>query len=113
MLLRHGADVNARDKNWQTPLHVAAANNSVKCAEYLIPLLANVNISDRSGRTALHHAAFNGHIEVRHTHALTRKALLTMLPHPNKLRSIPFVYINHVIADDNLAPRQRFQHQCV
>ena len=63
-LLRHSADVNARDKNWQTPLHVAAANNAVKCAEYLIPLLANVNISDRSGRTALHHAAFNGHVEV-------------------------------------------------
>ena len=67
-LLRHSADVNARDKNWQTPLHVAAANNAVKCAEYLIPLLANVNISDRSGRTALHHAAFNGHVEVNGAH---------------------------------------------
>ena len=64
MLLRHQADVNARDKNWQTPLHVAAANNAVKCAEFLIPLLTNVNVSDRSGRTSLHHAAFNGHLEV-------------------------------------------------
>ena len=64
MLLRHQADVNARDKNWQTPLHVAAANNAVKCADFLIPLLTNVNVSDRSGRTSLHHAAFNGHLEV-------------------------------------------------
>jgi ankyrin repeat protein len=24
--------VNARDKNWQTPLHLAASNNHVKCA---------------------------------------------------------------------------------
>jgi len=63
VLLRHQADVNARDKNWQTPLHVAAANNAVKCAEFLIPLLTNVNVSDRSGRTSLHHAAFNGHLE--------------------------------------------------
>ena len=63
-LLRHQADVNARDKNWQTPLHVAAANNAVKCAEYLIPMLTNVNVSDRAGRTSLHHAAFNGHVEV-------------------------------------------------
>ena len=64
VLLRHQADVNARDKNWQTPLHVAAANNAVKCAEFIIPLLSNVNVSDRSGRTSLHHAAFNGHLEV-------------------------------------------------
>ena len=63
-LLRHQADVNARDKNWQTPLHVAAANNAVRCAEFLIPLLTNVNVSDRAGRTSLHHAAFNGHKEV-------------------------------------------------
>jgi serine/threonine-protein phosphatase 6 regulatory ankyrin repeat subunit A len=63
-LLRHQADVNARDKNWQTPLHVAAANNAVRCAEYLIPLLTNVNVSDRAGRTSLQHASFNGHKEV-------------------------------------------------
>lgn len=64
-LLCQDADVNARDKNWQTPLHVAAANNAVRCAEYIIPLLTNVNVSDRAGRTSLHHAAFNGHKEVR------------------------------------------------
>lgn len=64
VLIKHSADVNARDKNWQTPLHVAAANKAVKCAEILIPLLSSVNVSDRGGRTALHHAALNGHIEV-------------------------------------------------
>lgn len=64
MLLRYQADVNSRDKNWQTPLHVAAANNAVKCAEFIIPLLTNVNVSDRLGHTSLHHAAFNGHSEV-------------------------------------------------
>lgn len=66
MLIRHSADVNARDKNWQTPLHVAAANNALRCAEVIIPLLSSVNVSDRGGRTALHHAALNGHTEVLH-----------------------------------------------
>lgn len=69
MLLKHSADVNARDKNWQTPLHIAAANKAVRCAEALVPQLSNVNVSDRAGRTALHHAAFSGHLEV-----LTRPA---------------------------------------
>lgn len=73
VLLKHSADVNARDKNWQTPLHVAASNKAVRCAEALVPLLSNVNVSDRAGRTALHHAAFSGHVEVGffQTHTLT------------------------------------------
>lgn len=64
VLIHHSADVNARDKNWQTPLHVAAANNALRCAEVIIPMLSSVNVSDRGGRTALHHAALNGHTEV-------------------------------------------------
>ena len=66
MLLKHQADVNARDKNWQTPLHVASANNALDIADILIPLLSTVNVTDRAGRTSLHHAAFNGHVNVRH-----------------------------------------------
>lgn len=65
VLLKHSADVNARDKSWQTPLHVAVSHKAVRCAEALVPLLSNVNVSDRAGRTALHHAAFSGHLEVR------------------------------------------------
>ena len=72
ILLRHQGDVNARDKNWQTPLHVAAASNAVKCAEFLIPQLGNVNVSDRAGRTSLHHAAFNGHLEVEYKHSISQ-----------------------------------------
>lgn len=82
-LLKHQADVNARDKNWQTPLHVAGANNAVKCAEYIIPLLTNVNVSDRAGRTSLHHAAFNGHKEVlchcSHQHTSSADMLTSQL----------------------------------
>lgn len=83
VLLKHSADVNARDKNWQTPLHVAAANKAVRCAEALVPLLSNVNVSDRAGRTALHHAAFSGHLEVSkrlHTFKIFRSFRHIILP---------------------------------
>lgn len=89
VLIHHSADVNARDKNWQTPLHVAAANNALRCAEVIIPLLSSVNVSDRGGRTALHHAALNGHTKVRavvsgwtleaSTHTWSDKFLLPLL----------------------------------
>uniref|UniRef100_A0A8C5MED3 Ankyrin repeat domain 52 n=1 Tax=Leptobrachium leishanense TaxID=445787 RepID=A0A8C5MED3_9ANUR len=64
LLVKHSADVNGRDKYWQTPLHVAAANRANKCAETLIPLVKNVNIADRSGRTALHHAVLSGNFKM-------------------------------------------------
>uniref|UniRef100_A0A8C7GRL0 Ankyrin repeat domain 52 n=1 Tax=Oncorhynchus kisutch TaxID=8019 RepID=A0A8C7GRL0_ONCKI len=64
LLLRQDAEVNARDKFWQTPLHVAAANRATRCAEALIPKLSSLNVADRSGRTALHHAAHSGHLQI-------------------------------------------------
>ncbi len=63
-LLRYNADENARDKNWQTPAHVAASNNAVRCMEKLLPRLSNVNITDRAGRTCLHMAAYSGHYDM-------------------------------------------------
>lgn len=65
LLLRQGAEVNARDKSWLTALHVAAAGRAVRCAEALLPHLSSLNLADRMGRTALHHAAHSGHLEVR------------------------------------------------
>ena len=64
LLLRRGAEANARDKFWQTPLHVAAANRASRCAETLLSQLVNLNMADRTGRSALHHAAQSGFQEV-------------------------------------------------
>lgn len=91
VLLKHSADVNARDKNWQTPLHIAAANKAVKCAEALVPLLSNVNVSDRAGRTALHHAAFSGHGEVGDIQSDSPCALPLPPPSPQLLMNLPFL----------------------
>lgn len=64
LLVQNKADLTARDRHWQTPLHVAAANNAVGCAEAMLSFLPNINITDRGGHTSLHHAAYNGHHEV-------------------------------------------------
>jgi ankyrin repeat protein len=53
-----------RDRNWQTPFHIAAANNACGCVELIIPRLSNINISDRAGRTGLHMAANAGHLDL-------------------------------------------------
>lgn len=64
LLLRKGADVTARDKFWQTALHIAAANRATRCVEALLPHVTSPNMADRTGRAPLHHAAQSGYQEV-------------------------------------------------
>lgn len=64
MLLKHHADEKARDKNWHTPGHIAAAQNAVACMEQLLGNVANVSSADKGGRSGLHHAAHLGHYEM-------------------------------------------------
>lgn len=64
ILLNNSADTCARDRLWQTPLHIAAACNSLECVSYLLDRIQNPNVTDRSGRTALHHAVLNGHNDI-------------------------------------------------
>jgi serine/threonine-protein phosphatase 6 regulatory ankyrin repeat subunit A len=64
ILLDYQADVNTRDKNWQTPLHVCSVYNSIECARLLLSYISNIDATDRQGRSALAHAAFNGNIQL-------------------------------------------------
>ncbi|EAY10973.1 ankyrin repeat protein, putative [Trichomonas vaginalis G3] len=55
--LSHGANINEKDENGRTALHIAAIYNSKETAELLISHGANINEKDENGRTALHIAA--------------------------------------------------------
>jgi hypothetical protein len=59
--LKHGADINERNKNGETPLHRAAAfNTNVAILNALITNGAHLNAKDKDhGQTPLHYAVLN------------------------------------------------------
>jgi ankyrin repeat protein len=55
LLIRSGANVNARDKRGDTPLHVAAWWGEAAVVEALLAGHADVNVKNKGGETALKH----------------------------------------------------------
>ncbi|XP_045196907.2 E3 ubiquitin-protein ligase HACE1-like isoform X2 [Mercenaria mercenaria] len=64
LLIKKGADVNARDMSGCTPLHLAARNGQKKCLVSLLEHKANVKIRSNEGLTVLHWLAVNGRAEM-------------------------------------------------
>ena len=59
LLLEHNADIEARDKNNQTPLHHAAKSSYERLAQLLLKHNAHVEARDKNNYTPLHHAVFH------------------------------------------------------
>ncbi len=57
LLISHGANVRAKDKNGETPLHWAMQGGAREIAKLLISHGANVRAKDKDGWTPLHWAA--------------------------------------------------------
>uniref|UniRef100_A0AAY4D309 Poly [ADP-ribose] polymerase n=1 Tax=Denticeps clupeoides TaxID=299321 RepID=A0AAY4D309_9TELE len=63
LLLRKGANINEKNKDFMTPFHVAAERAHNDVLEVLQKHGAKVNALDTLGQTALHRAALAGHIQ--------------------------------------------------
>uniref|UniRef100_A0A670HQD3 Poly [ADP-ribose] polymerase n=1 Tax=Podarcis muralis TaxID=64176 RepID=A0A670HQD3_PODMU len=63
LLLRKGANINEKTKDFLTPLHVAAEKGHNDVVEVVIKHEAKVNALDNLGQTSLHRAAHCGHLQ--------------------------------------------------
>ncbi|CAI5774727.1 [ADP-ribose] polymerase tankyrase-2 isoform X3 [Podarcis lilfordi] len=63
LLLRKGANINEKTKDFLTPLHVAAEKGHNDVVEVVVKHEAKVNALDNLGQTSLHRAAHCGHLQ--------------------------------------------------
>lgn len=63
-LHQYGVDINMRDQEGRTALHIAASNNDDEAICRLVELGAKRKLKDRKGETALHAASAAGHTRV-------------------------------------------------
>ncbi|XP_034631682.1 poly [ADP-ribose] polymerase tankyrase-2 isoform X3 [Trachemys scripta elegans] len=63
LLLRKGANINEKTKDFLTPLHVASEKAHNDVVEVVVKHEAKVNALDSLGQTSLHRAAHCGHLQ--------------------------------------------------
>ncbi|XP_008113525.1 poly [ADP-ribose] polymerase tankyrase-2 isoform X2 [Anolis carolinensis] len=63
LLLRKGANINEKTKDFLTPLHVASEKGHNDVIEVVVKHEAKVNALDNLGQTSLHRAAHCGHLQ--------------------------------------------------
>ncbi|GFS99414.1 hypothetical protein NPIL_346171 [Nephila pilipes] len=85
LLLKNGADINAKNDKQATALHLASLNGHVDVVKTLIMIGAEINARSRDGGTPLHNAVEHGH----------EKIVEILLEHGAKI---------NVVYDNNLAP---------
>ena len=57
LLVNRGADIEGRNNDGETPLHIMARRRRLGCVVMLLSVGANVNAQSSDGSTPLHHAA--------------------------------------------------------
>lgn len=87
-------DLEPRDDNGQTPLHLAATIGEAAIGAYLVELGADPNVKDPHGDTPLHLAA-------RHRHRLVASMLLWGGSDPNITNNVKNTPLHEAVLADN------------
>ena len=74
LLIAEGADVNATDKDGDTPLHASLAKNHFEVAKLLLNHEADVNVRNKKNATPLHFLIYNSGDQEMVTLLLANKA---------------------------------------
>jgi len=64
MLIKSGGDLNMRDKNGRSPLHICSEKNMIEAVDMLLRSGAKVDIQDNAGNTPLMIAAEKGYLGI-------------------------------------------------
>jgi ankyrin repeat protein len=64
LLLEKGADIDARDEDGFTPLHISVIHGNLRTLKLLLREKAQVNLCDKNGATCLHHAVIHDSKEI-------------------------------------------------
>ena len=86
--MSHGYNINTKNNEGKTALHIACENQDVTIVEYLISQGSEVNLKDNEGKTPLHYASIHDEIDIINL-LLSRGADKTT---PDKKGLTPFSY---------------------
>ncbi|SCP04094.1 ankyrin-repeat protein, putative [Plasmodium ovale] len=64
IILKKGSNINHRDANGMTPLHICVKYGHFNIANFLIDNDANINIRDNEGQTPIFYAIINRHYDI-------------------------------------------------
>jgi hypothetical protein len=87
LLLKHGADVDARDRLNITPLHLASVEGKLEAGRCLLDHGADINPRDHRNLTPLSTAVLNGQVEFARM-LLERGAAMDIRPDRIKIRNM-------------------------
>ena len=97
-LITKGAEINSKDNQGLTPLHIAVRRGHLELVKFLLSANADINLKDNRGWTPLHAIFETGNLEIV-------KLLLAKKADPNAKNTFDYTPVHFAAQDGNLEMR--------